>query len=213
MSLPVEDRNYMTRTHLLHEVTMMLGGRVAEEVVLGEISTGASNDIERATNIIRQMVTRWGMSDELGTIAFGEDQEQVFLGRDLGHSRNYSEAVAFSIDKEVKRIMDECHEQAIELLNLHRDKLEAVAQALKEREVINAFQFQGIMDGKSLEQIDIEEAAHLKKLEEEKAKKIAEREEKLVGATPNEAEPMKQEMTSGEQPVSNSLPSQSEHKE
>lgn len=176
MSLPTEDRNYMTRTHLLHEVTMMLGGRVAEEIVLGEISTGASNDIERATKTIRQMVTRWGMSDELGTIAFGEDQEQVFLGRDLGHSRNYSEAIAFSIDKEVKRIMDECHKRAHDLLNEHRDKLDAVAMALQEREVLNAFEFQGVMDGKPLDQIDKEEAEYLAKLNEEKQRKIAEQE-------------------------------------
>ena len=178
MSLPVEDRNYMTRTHLLHEVTMMLGGRVAEEIVLGEISTGASNDIERATKTIRQMVTRWGMSDELGTIAFGEDQEQVFLGRDLGHSRNYSEAIAFSIDKEVKRIMDECHKHAHDLLNEHRDKLDAVAMALQEREVLNAFEFQGVMDGKPLDQIDKEEAEYLAKLNEEKQRKIAEQEKR-----------------------------------
>ena len=159
MSLPVEDRNYMTRTHLIHEVTMMLGGRVAEEIVLGEISTGASNDIERATNTIRQMVTRWGMSEELGTICFGEDEQQVFLGRDLGHSRNYSEAIAFSIDKEVKRIMDECHTRAHELLNEHRDKLDAVAKALQEREVINAFEFQGVMDGKDMDTIEREESS------------------------------------------------------
>lgn len=178
MSLPTEDRNYMTRTHLLHEVTMMLGGRVAEEIVLGEISTGASNDIERATKTIRQMVTRWGMSDELGTIAFGEDQEQVFLGRDLGHSRNYSEAIAFSIDKEVKRIMDECHKRAHDLLNKHRDKLDAVAMALQEREVLNAFEFQGVMDGKPLDQIDKEEAEYLAKLNEEKQRKIAEQEKR-----------------------------------
>ena len=178
MSLPTEDRNYMTRTHLLHEVTMMLGGRVAEEIVLGEISTGASNDIERATKTIRQMVTRWGMSDELGTIAFGEDQEQVFLGRDLGHSRNYSEAIAFSIDKEVKRTMDECHKRAHDLLNEHRDKLDAVAMALQEREVLNAFEFQGVMDGKPLDQIDKEEAEYLAKLNEEKQRKIAEQEKR-----------------------------------
>lgn len=174
MSLPVEDRNYMTRSHLLDEVTMMLGGRVAEEIVLGEISTGASNDIERATKTIRQMVTRWGMSDELGTITFGEDQEQVFLGRDLGHNRNYSEAIAFSIDKEVKRIMDECHQRAHQILEEHRDKLEAVAQALKEREVLNAFEFKGVMDGKPLAQIDEEEQAYLAKLNEEKQRKIEE---------------------------------------
>ena len=189
MSLPVEDRNYMTRTHLLHEVVMMLGGRVAEEIVLGEISTGASNDIERATKTIRQMITRWGMSEELGTITFGEDQEQVFLGRDLGHTRNYSEAVAFSIDKEVKRIMDECHEQAMELLNEHRDKLDAVAAALKEREVINAFHFQGIMDGKPLEQIDREEEEHLKELEREKKRRIAAHEGQMVGLAANEEKP------------------------
>lgn len=174
MSLPVEDRNYMTRSHLLDEVTMMLGGRVAEEIVLGEISTGASNDIERATKTIRQMVTRWGMSDELGTITFGEDQEQVFLGRDLGHNRNYSEAIAFSIDKEVKRIMDECHKRAHQILTEHRDKLDAVATALKEREVLNAFEFQGVMDGKPLEQIDKEEAEYLAKINEEKQRKIKE---------------------------------------
>ena len=174
MSLPIEDRNYMTRSHLLDEVTMMLGGRVAEEIVLGEISTGASNDIERATKTIRQMVTRWGMSDELGTITFGEDQEQVFLGRDLGHNRNYSEAIAFSIDKEVKRIMDECHKRAHQILTEHRDKLDAVATALKEREVLNAFEFQGVMDGKPLEQIDKEEAEYLAKITEEKQRKIKE---------------------------------------
>lgn len=114
------------------------------------------------------------MSDELGTICFGEDEQQVFLGRDLGHSRNYSEAIAFSIDKEVKRIMDECHTRAHDILNEHRDKLDAVAKALQEREVINAFEFQGVMDGKDLETIEREEAEYLAKLNEEKKKKIEE---------------------------------------
>ena len=196
MSLPVEDRNYMTRTHLLHEVTMMLGGRVAEEIVLGEISTGASNDIERATNTIRQMVTRWGMSDELGTICFGEDEQQVFLGRDLGHSRNYSEAIAFSIDKEVKRIMDECHTRAHEILNAHRDKLDAVAKALQEREVINAFEFQGVMDGKDLETIEREEAEYLAKLNEEKKKKIEEAKKNAPKVEASKPEPAKVDVPS-----------------
>lgn len=196
MSLPVEDRNYMTRTHLLHEVTMMLGGRVAEEIVLGEISTGASNDIERATNTIRQMVTRWGMSDELGTICFGEDEQQVFLGRDLGHSRNYSEAIAFSIDKEVKRIMDECHTRAHDILNEHRDKLDAVAKALQEREVINAFEFQGVMDGKDLETIEREEAEYLAKLNEEKKKKIEEAKKNAPKAEAPKADPAKVDVPS-----------------
>lgn len=196
MSLPVEDRNYMTRTHLIHEVTMMLGGRVAEEIVLGEISTGASNDIERATNTIRQMVTRWGMSEELGTICFGEDEQQVFLGRDLGHSRNYSEAIAFSIDKEVKRIMDECHTRAHELLNEHRDKLDAVAKALQEREVINAFEFQGVMDGKDMDTIEREEAEYLAKLNEEKKKKIEEAKKAEPMASAPKVEPAKVDVPS-----------------
>lgn len=196
MSLPVEDRNYMTRTHLIHEVTMMLGGRVAEEIVLGEISTGASNDIERATNTIRQMVTRWGMSEELGTICFGEDEQQVFLGRDLGHSRNYSEAIAFSIDKEVKRIMDECHTRAHELLNEHRDKLDAVAKALQEREVINAFEFQGVMDGKDMDTIEREEAEYLAKLNEETKKKIEEAKKAEPMASAPKVEPAKVDIPS-----------------
>ena len=196
MSLPVEDRNYMTRTHLIHEVTMMLGGRVAEEIVLGEISTGASNDIERATNTIRQMVTRWGMSEELGTICFGEDEQQVFLGRDLGHSRNYSEAIAFSIDKEVKRMMDECHTRAHELLNEHRDKLDAVAKALQEREVINAFEFQGVMDGKDMDTIEREEAEYLAKLNEEKKKKIEEAKKAEPMASAPKVEPAKVDIPS-----------------
>ncbi len=196
MSLPVEDRNYMTRTHLIHEVTMMLGGRVAEEIVLDEISTGASNDIERATNTIRQMVTRWGMSEELGTICFGEDEQQVFLGRDLGHSRNYSEAIAFSIDKEVKRIMDECHTRAHELLNEHRDKLDAVAKALQEREVINAFEFQGVMDGKDMDTIEREEAEYLAKLNEEKKKKIEEAKKAEPMASAPKVEPAKVDIPS-----------------
>ncbi|MDU7244292.1 MAG: ATP-dependent zinc metalloprotease FtsH [Clostridiales bacterium] len=168
MSLPEEDRNYMTRTHLLSEVTMMLGGRVAEEIVLGEISTGASNDIERASKTIRQMVTRWGMSDELGTIAFGEDQEQVFLGRDLGHSRNYSEAIAYSIDKEVKRLMDECHAKAHDLLNQYRKELDIIAKALTEKENLNNFEFNGLLEGRSLEELEEAQEARREELERKK---------------------------------------------
>lgn len=208
MSLPVEDRNYMTRSHLLAEVTMMLGGRVAEQVVLGEISTGASNDIERATKIIRQMVTRWGMSDELGTISFGDDQEQVFLGRDLGHSRNYSEAVAYSIDKEVKTIMDACYAEATRLLTEHREQLDTIAQALKDREVINAFQFKGLMDGKSWSEIDREEAEELARLEAEKAAKIAKAEQVEESARPSSSYVPNTSPTAAPQEKPTGLPSQ-----
>lgn len=152
--LPEEDRNYMTKTHLLSEVTMMLGGRVAEQIVLNEISTGASNDLERATKTVRKMITQWGMSEELGPVVFGENQDQVFLGRDLGRERNYSEAVAYSIDKEVKRIVESCYNKAIELLTENRDKLEILAQTLKEREVIEKDEFLALMEGRSLEEVD-----------------------------------------------------------
>ena len=134
---------------------MMLGGRVAEEIVLHEISTGASNDIERATSTIRRMITEWGMSDELGTITFGNNNnDQVFLGRDLGRDRNYSEAVAYSIDKEVKRLMDECHAEARRLLSENLDKLTIIAEPLKERETIQADEFVALMEGRSLEDLD-----------------------------------------------------------
>ena len=167
--LPTEDRNYMTRTHLRQQVIMMLGGRVAEELVLNEISTGASNDIERATSIIRRMVTEWGMSDELGTITFGNNNsEQVFLGRDLGRERNYSEAVAYSIDKEVKRMMDECHAEATRLLSENMDKLTLIAETLKERETLQADEFLALMEGRSLEELDQKRAALL---EEQKGMK------------------------------------------
>ena len=157
--LPTEDRNYMTRTHLRQQVIMMLGGRVAEELVLNEISTGASNDIERATSIIRRMVTEWGMSDELGTITFGNNNnDQVFLGRDLGRDRNYSEAVAYSIDKEVKRMMDECHAEATRLLRDNMDKLTLIAETLKERETLQADEFLALMEGRSLEELDKKKA-------------------------------------------------------
>ena len=167
--LPTEDRNYMTRTHLRQQVIMMLGGRVAEELGLIEISTGASNDIERATSIIRRMVTEWGMSDELGTITFGNNNsEQVFLGRDLGRERNYSEAVAYSIDKEVKRMMDECHAEATRLLSENMDKLTLIAETLKERETLQADEFLALMEGRSLEELDQKRAALL---EEQKGMK------------------------------------------
>lgn len=160
--LPTEDRNYMTRSHLKQQIVMMLGGRVAEEIVLHEISTGASNDIERATSTVRRMITEWGMSDELGTITFGNNNnDQVFLGRDLGRDRNYSEAVAYSIDKEVKKMMDECHAEARRLLSENLDKLTVIAETLKERETIQANEFVALMEGRSLEDLDQQKEALL----------------------------------------------------
>ncbi len=209
--LPTEDRNYMTRTHLKQQIVMMLGGRVAEEIVLNEISTGASNDIERATGTIRRMITEWGMSDELGTITFGNNNgEQVFLGRDLGRDRNYSEAVAYSIDKEVKRMMDECHSEATRLLTENLDKLTLIAETLKQREVIQADEFIALMEGRSLEELDRQkeeilreqkgvkkskkvaaesDSAAMNETEEETVEEMASEQETAVEQTLSEAEP------------------------
>lgn len=144
--LPKEDRNYITRSHLIDQVSMMLGGRVAEKIVLNEITTGAQNDLERATGTVRRMITEWGMSDELGPITFGnKNGDQVFLGRDIARDRNYSEAVAFSIDKEVKRIITECYETAEGLLRENIDKLHLIAQTLMEQETLEADEFAKLM--------------------------------------------------------------------
>lgn len=143
--LPKEDRRYMTRSQILDAVTMLLGGRVAEAMVLKEVSTGAQNDLERATEMVRKIITEYGMSEELGPLTFGRRQEQVFLGRDIARDRNYSEAVAFSIDKEARRIMDECYARAKKILQDNLERLHAVAKALMERETLEAEEFLQLM--------------------------------------------------------------------
>lgn len=143
--LPKEDRNYMTRSQLLDQITMLLGGRVAESLVLHEISTGASNDLERSTGLVRKMITELGMSDEIGPLTFGQKEGQVFLGRDIGRERNYSEAVAYAIDKEARRIIEDCYHKAQNLIQENMPKLEAIAQALMEKETLEAKDFALIM--------------------------------------------------------------------
>ncbi|HHY28648.1 MAG TPA: cell division protein FtsH, partial [Desulfitobacterium dehalogenans] len=143
--LPKEDRNYMTKSHLLDQVTMLLGGRVAEALVLQEISTGASNDLERATGLVRKMITELGMSEELGPLTFGQKEGQVFLGRDIARDRNYSEAVAYAIDKEARRIIDECYLKAQTIIQENMHKLNAIAQTLMEKETIEAKEFAELM--------------------------------------------------------------------
>jgi len=143
--LPKEDRRYMTRSQILDMVTMLLGGRVSEAMVLQEVSTGAQNDLERATEMVRKIITEYGMSEELGPLTFGRRQEQVFLGRDIARDRNYSEAVAFSIDKEARRIMDECYARAKKILQENMNRLHAVAKALMERETLEAEEFLQLM--------------------------------------------------------------------
>ncbi|BEU87222.1 ATP-dependent zinc metalloprotease FtsH [Selenomonas sp. TAMA-11512] len=139
LMLPKEDRSYATRSELMDRIKVAMGGRVAEEIVLGEISTGASNDIQQASRIVRGMITQYGMSDLLGPIAYGEGQEhQVFLGRDFSQQRNYSEDVAAEIDKEVRRIIDEAYEACRTIINEHRHELDLIAEALIERETLDA---------------------------------------------------------------------------
>jgi len=143
--LPTEDRNYMTKSQLLDQVIMLLGGRVSEAVVLHEISTGASNDLERATGIVRKMITELGMSEELGPLTFGHKEEQVFLGRDISRDRSYSDAVAYSIDKEARRIIDGCYQKAQDLIQKNIDKLHAIAEALMEKETLDVKDFAALM--------------------------------------------------------------------
>ncbi|MCL1791811.1 MAG: ATP-dependent zinc metalloprotease FtsH [Peptococcaceae bacterium] len=143
--LPEEDSNYRTRTQLLDNVTVFMGGRVAEALVLQEVSTGASSDLEQSTNMVRRMVMEFGMSEELGPLTFGHKEEQVFLGRDIARDRNYSEAVAQTIDSEVRRIVDECYQSAQDIITDKIDCLHAIAQALIEKETLDVKEFQKII--------------------------------------------------------------------
>lgn len=138
MMLPKEEQDYKTKSQLLADIRVALGGRVAEAIVLNEISTGASGDLQSITNTVRAMITRWGMSDTLGPIVFGEQQEQVFLGRNLGHERNYSEEIAAKIDEEMHRIVDEAYKDVEKLLTDNIDFLHNMANALLEEETIDA---------------------------------------------------------------------------
>ena len=145
---PKDEQVHTNKAKLLAQITVSLGGRAAEEIVYGKdrVSTGASQDLINVTNIARKMVTAWGMSDKLGNMAYGKNQENVFMGRDFGHQRDYSEQVAFEIDEEMKRIVDEKYEEAKNLLSSHRDMLEAIAKELLDKETIDAEEFQDIMD-------------------------------------------------------------------
>ena len=144
MYRPDEDKNFMSKVEMEESIVGLLGGRVAESIVLNDISTGASNDIERASKIARDMVTKYGMSDSLGTITFGSGQEEVFLGRDWTQTRNYSEETSAKIDEEVKKIIDNGYNRAKEILTMHSDKLHAVANLLLEKEKVDGEEFAAI---------------------------------------------------------------------
>ena len=144
MYRPTEDKSFMSKSEMLEQIVSLLGGRVAEQLILNDISTGASNDIERATQIARSMVTKYGMSDKIGTIMLGSNQEEVFLGRDFSHGKEYSEETAGIIDEEVKAIIDNAYKTAEEILKTNIDKLHAVAGVLLEKEKIDGDEFDSI---------------------------------------------------------------------
>ena len=202
LMLPKEDRSYATRGELMDKLKTLLAGRVAEEVVLKEISTGAQNDIQRASQIVRSMITQYGMSDVLGPIAFGEGQDhQVFLGRDINHQRNYSEEVASDIDKEVRKYMEDAYEACRTILTENVDKLHIIAKALIERETLEASELEELMtkgfiepkaeDGDAPEEKKDDDTVILQKVEEPATAAAAAAQEQTAEEKPAEkaAEP------------------------
>ena len=145
LSLPTEDRSYATRGELMDRMAMMLGGRVAEEIKIGDITTGASNDIQKLTSLAREMVTQYGMSDRLGPILLGQKDSQPFLGRDMGTTTDYSGGVAEQIDAEIRRLIDEAHDEALEILVENDDVLESLATTLLEEETLDGERLQEVL--------------------------------------------------------------------
>ncbi len=150
MYLPEKDRSYVTKGEMFEDIVSSLGGRVAEQLILDDISTGASNDLQQATNIARQMITKYGFSERLGPVVYGTSQEETFLGRDLGQGKGYSETTAAEIDSEMRDIIDEAYETCRRTLTEHIDQLHALAQALMEREKLNEKEFNAVMAGETL---------------------------------------------------------------
>jgi len=148
MQLPEQDRYSMDRDRLLSTITVLFGGRIAEEEFMGQMTTGASNDFERATALARSMVTQWGMSDAMGPMVYGENEGEVFLGRSITTHKNVSEVTMQKVDAEIRKIIDQQFALAKKLILDNRDKVEAMAKALLELETIDADQIQDIMDGR-----------------------------------------------------------------
>ena len=203
LSLPKEDHSYVSKNDMQSEIVTLLGGRVAEKMILGDISTGASNDIQRATSISRKMVTRYGMSDELGPVVFGSEhsEDEVFLGRDFSTSRNYSEETASKIDAEIKKIIDAAYQTARQILENNMDKLHFIAGFLFKNEVLDVDQFEATMTGSpTVEELEamLEEKKQRSK-EENKNQKLREEEEERRRME-NLANSGENDSSSGEQP-------------
>jgi len=152
--LPIDERHTYSREYCEGILARMLGGRAAEEIVFGEITTGAGNDIEQATNLARKMVCQWGMSEELGPLTYGRKEEMIFLGKEIAHERDYSEATQQKIDKEVRRMVEDAHERASNLLRTHEPELHALAEALLDREILDASEIDKLIRGESLDTPD-----------------------------------------------------------
>ena len=144
ISLPDEDRSYQSKRYMEEQIVSLLGGRAAEKLMLGDISTGASNDIERASHIARKMVTAYGMSEKLGSIAFESGHDEVFIGKSMGHTRPYSEKIAAEMDDEIQQILADGYARCTEILKRQQEKLEAVASFLLEHETMTAEEFESV---------------------------------------------------------------------
>jgi cell division protease FtsH len=149
--LPVDEKHNYSREHLEDQIAILLGGRIAEEITIGSITTGASNDLERATELARRMVCEWGMSDAMGPLAFGKKQEQIFIGREIAQHQDYSEDTAEHIDREVKRFVTDNYARAHKALLDHKEQVAALADALLVRETLDGEQVRRIAAGEALE--------------------------------------------------------------
>lgn len=146
MPLPEKDEMFLTKGKMIEDIMVSLGGRIAEEIIFDDITTGASSDIKKATKVARRMVTRYGMSDQIGVINYDDDDDEVFIGRDLAHAKNHSELISGEIDREVKTIIDECYRKAKEIITEHEDVLHKCAKLLLEKEKINRAEFEALFD-------------------------------------------------------------------
>jgi cell division protease FtsH len=146
--LPVDEKHTYPREYLSNRIAILLGGRVAEELIFNEVTTGAGNDLESATDLARKMVCEWGMSEQLGLLSYGKKEEQIFLGREIAQHRDYSESTAVKIDQEVKRIVSKNHEKVKKLLSENIDTLKRLAEDLLERESLDADEVHAIVNGK-----------------------------------------------------------------
>ncbi len=217
MPLPEKDEMFMTKGQMLQEIMVSLGGRIAEELIFGDVTTGATQDIKQATSIAKAMVTQYGMSEEIGLVDYGDDDE-VFIGRDFGHTKGYSDDVAKKIDDEIKRIVDECYVKARDIILAHQDILEKSAELLLEKEKIGRLEFESLFGederAENLPDEDIVVAA-IEEVEEEKA--AAERaeeaqKEQAAGENTEEAQEEK-ETEEQEQPGEKSPEEPSEDEE